>query len=406
MNVRAERFPLMDSVRAIGALAVLAAHAALIAGLYTSGSFLRPYATQLDTAVTLFFMISAFLLYRPFVAARLTGQPRPHVGAYAWRRFLRIAPGYWVALTGVAIWLGLSNVVEPIWHVPVYYGFGQIYTASTSIGGLGQAWTLCVEASFYVFMPLWALAVRRLGWRGELAALGGLFLFSVAWKVFALGHVHLSDFSTAAFTAGPWIQPLPNFLDQLAIGMALAVVSVRGLPDGVARAFARAWPWWLLAAVVYWAQTQTVGQPRTEVGTATYLMRHEMHSLAALAVLIPAIFAWDRGGAVRRLLAWRPLLYVGLISYGVYLWNNAVVIKIGNATSGWMTDTLGLDANGRFALLFVMGTAAAIAISSLSYYAFERPALRLRRLVQPGRERVPPGEALAESAPASPAAVK
>jgi peptidoglycan/LPS O-acetylase OafA/YrhL len=95
VNVRAERFPLIDSIRAISALAILGVHAALVAGVYTSGSVLGTYTLHLDTGVTVFFLISAFLLYRPFVIARVSGEPGPRTGAYAWRRFLRIAPGYW-----------------------------------------------------------------------------------------------------------------------------------------------------------------------------------------------------------------------------------------------------------------------------------------------------------------------
>jgi peptidoglycan/LPS O-acetylase OafA/YrhL len=406
VNVRADRFPLMDSVRAIGALAVLAAHAALLAGIYTSGSFLRPYATQLDVAVTVFFEVSAFLLYRPFVAARLAGKPRPSTRAYAWRRFLRIVPGYWLALTGVTIWLGLETVTHPLWHLPIYYGFGQIYTADTDIGGLGQAWTLCVEASFYFFLPLWTIAVRRLTWRAELVALGGVALASVGWKVFALSHVHGNDFNTGAFTSGPWEHPLPNFLDQLALGMALAVISVHGLPEGAVRFFARAWPWWVLAAVVYWVLVNTVGTPTASVGTGTKIARDELHAVVATALLIPAVFAWDKGGAVRRLLAWRPLLYVGLVSYGVYLWNNAVLIKLSNATTGWMTDTLGFGPNARFLALFAGGIAGTVAIGSVSYQLVERPLLSLKRLVPAGPRQTEPSEAIAEPAPATPAAAK
>jgi peptidoglycan/LPS O-acetylase OafA/YrhL len=145
-----------------------------------------------------------------------------------------------------------------------------------------------------------------------------------------------------------------------------------------------------------------VGRPSTHVGAATYLTRHELHAVIGAALLVPAIFCWDRGGAVRRVLAWRPLLYVGLISYGVYLWNNAVLIKIGDATGGWMANTLGFGANARFVAFFVLGTAAAVAISSASYYVFERPALSLKRLVGPAAARAQRGEALAEPAPATP----
>jgi peptidoglycan/LPS O-acetylase OafA/YrhL len=228
----------------------------------------------------------------------------------------------------------------------------------------------------------------------------------VAWKVFALRHVELNDLGVSAFKAGPWLHPLPNFMDQLAIGMALAVISVHGLGERAQGIVARAWPWWLLAAVVYWALCQTVGEARTHVSTGTWLMRHELHAVVATAILLPAVFGSERGGPIRRVLAWRPLLYVGLISYGVYLWNNAVLIKLNTALGGWMTDTLDLQPNGRFAVLLVVGIAGTVAIGTVSYYAFERPMLSLKRLVPSGPRETPPAEAIAEPAPAAPVTVR
>jgi peptidoglycan/LPS O-acetylase OafA/YrhL len=80
------------------------------------------------------------------VRARLRGYGRPRLSAYASRRFLRIVPAYWVALTVVAIWIGLPDVFT--WSgVPIYYGFGQVYDQMRSLGGLPQAWSLCVRWS-------------------------------------------------------------------------------------------------------------------------------------------------------------------------------------------------------------------------------------------------------------------
>jgi peptidoglycan/LPS O-acetylase OafA/YrhL len=403
MNARADRFPLIDSLRAIAALSVLGFHAAFFAGAFTSGSPLRPFLAQLNTGVSVFFLISGFLLYRPFVRARLDpdSPPWPSTGAYAWRRFLRIVPAYWVALTGVALWLGLSQVAEPAWHIPVYYGFAQIYWESTGLGGLGQAWTLCVEVTFYALLPLWGLAARRLrlGFRGELIALALLWLFSLAWKLFALRHVG----DPSGFGVGPWLMPLPNFLDQFAVGMALALVSVHGLPSRLAPLAARSWPWWLLAALAYWALCTRIGfegRLREPFGQGAFLARHELATVVALGLLVPAVFAWERRDVVRRVLAWRPLLYVGLVSYGVYLWHFAVVFEIAKGISRWMARELGFGVEARFLVLFALGSAGAVAIASVSYYLVERPALSLKRLVGPPPER---GEAVAEPAPAAPA---
>ena len=397
MNVRAERFPLVDSLRAIAALAVVGAHAALFAGLYTSDSALRPYALQLPSGVSVFFVISGFLLYRPFVRARLAGEPRPSSGAYAWRRFLRIAPAYWAALTVVTIWLSIETVYRPAWHAPLLYGFGQVYVPETGLAGLPQAWTLCVEVTFYAFLPLWALAVSRLGWRTELAALAALFAAGFGWKVIALAQASPSD--VGPFASGPWLHTLPAFLDQFAVGMALAVVSARGVPKRAEDALGHAWPWWLLAAVAFWTVSTQIGLPAADIGNGALLLQHELHTVIALGLLVPAVFGLAREGPVRRVLAWRPLLYVGLVSYGVYLWHYALVFDLSRGTNDWMADTLGLGAAGRFAALFAAGAAGAVAIATVSYYALERPALSLKRLVGPPPEGRQPGEALEEPAP-------
>jgi peptidoglycan/LPS O-acetylase OafA/YrhL len=375
MNVRAERFPLMDSLRAIAAMSVLAFHAAFFSGLYDSNSVLRPYLEQPSAGVTVFFVISGFLLYRPFVQARLAGGLQPSTGAYAWRRFLRIVPAYWVALTVIGIWLSIGDIVDPGWHIPLYYGFGQIYTARTAIGGIGQAWTLCVEITFYAFLPLWALAMRRFNVRRELVALAALWLTSLAWKVFAIRRV-----SPTALDAGPWLMPLPNFLDHFALGMALAVISTREPSRALQRATRRAWPWWLLAAAAYWVLSNQLDL-RDHNGRSWFIARHEVETLVALGLVVPAVFAWERRDAVRRLLGWRPLLYVGLVSYGIYLWHYAFVVKIAHGIAHWMTDN-GLGVNARLALLFVLSLAGSIAIASVGYYLIERPALSLKRLVR------------------------
>jgi peptidoglycan/LPS O-acetylase OafA/YrhL len=395
VNVRAGRFPLMDSLRAIAAICVLMSHAALFAKVHESESPLSPYTHYLGEAgVTIFFLISGFLLYRPFVRARFAGEPAPSSAAYGWRRFLRIVPAYWIALTAIALWLSIDAVFDPAWHIPVFYGFAQIYDATTDPSGLGQAWTLSVEVTFYAFLPLWAYAMRKRGLHGEFVGLGALWLVGLGWKVFATLHVDPSAFGGT----GPWLHPLPNFIDQFAVGMALAVVSVHGLPPVLERAVSRAWPWWLTAVLAYWALCRL---PSERFGAPTFITRHELATLFALCLLVPAAFAWERRDAVRWVLSRRTLLYTGLVSYGVFLWHYAAVFKLAVATRSW---DLGPEA--WFVVLCLLGLAGSIAIATVSYYAIERPALSLKRLVGSGERPEQPAEALAEPAPVTPGAAK
>src|SRR3954463_2030030 len=105
-------------------------------------------------------MLSAFLLYRPGVRARLAEWAAPSAAAFAWRRFLRIMPAYWVGLTVISRWLGLRYLFtgHGSW---TYYRLLQVYQLGWAVGGLAQAWTLCVEVVFYACLPVWGALMRR-----------------------------------------------------------------------------------------------------------------------------------------------------------------------------------------------------------------------------------------------------
>jgi peptidoglycan/LPS O-acetylase OafA/YrhL len=399
MDVRADRFPLVDSLRAIAALAIVAFHAGLYAGVANSTSIASRIVANLQVGVPIFFLISGFLLYRPFARARLEGVSAPRTGAYAWRRFLRIVPAYWVALTLAAV-VGVAGSFT-LWHAPVYYGFAQIYRTSTYAGGLGQAWTLCVEVTFYAMLPLWALAMRALptprtdrAWlRQELAALAALFAFSVAYKAIVALSMDLNSFE-----AQPFLMVLPNFCDQFAVGMGIAVVSLYAQraerPVGVVRALdAHAWVSWAVAAAALAVVcagigiTGKIGDPLTRT---TFMLRHELWTVVALGLVLPAMLGDFGRGLPRRVLALRPLAFLGLVSYGVFLQHLTwmLLLQRWGFHSGW-------------AGWLAVGGAGAIALGAASYYLVERPALSLKDLV-PARGRDTAQEALAEPAPVTP----
>jgi peptidoglycan/LPS O-acetylase OafA/YrhL len=200
------RFALFDSLRAIAVLGVITFHVFSL-----SGAIARPVVG--DAAVLLgvegpllFFVISGFLLYRPYVAARAEGRPAPSITRYARRRALRILPAYWVALTVLAVFPGVVGVFTSDWWR--YYLFAQLYSRDTVGGGIPVAWTLCVEASFYVLLPLWALAVRRL--RLELGALALVAAAGIAIQVAAARNAVSDLLATTVLGQCTW----------LALGMA------------------------------------------------------------------------------------------------------------------------------------------------------------------------------------------
>lgn len=379
MNGRNPRYALFDSLRAIAALSVFAYHIAFHTdGL--SGS-LGPWLSHLNVGVPIFFLISGFLLYRPWSQARWGGLAAPSVRRYALRRALRIVPAYWLALPLVALWLGLGDVFTPVGAL-VHFGFLQAYVHGRIIGGIGQAWTLSVEMSFYIALPLLALAVRRLPARTpraflvtELCLCAVLALFAVVWQVEALRH--LGPGNAILF---PALIGLPAALDLFALGMALAAVTVwmqgTGAQPLPVRVIARAgWLPWVGAGVAY---AVLVNAPAWIGGgqTRQVLATHELGGLVALGILLPAVFGQERRDVVRRLLASRPLLWVGRVSYALYLWHLAVILKLQDYG---LRDDLGRG------LFTVVCLAVSLAIAALSWYGVERRFLALGRRRPPGR---------------------
>ena len=411
MYSRAARFPMLDAMRAVACLWVMLFHAAYLTGFVHSGNVLRPWLAQAGAAPLVFFVISAFLLYRPFVEASITQSRAPSIVTFWWRRILRVVPAYWVALTLITVVLGTTVAATTgVFSARgwlAYYGFAQIYRSDTALGGMPQAWTLCVEMTFYALLPVWALLLRKAPPRGErkrvhleLVAAGALIVAGVAYKVWQLTRV-----DPTSFEGGLRFFPIPNYLDAFGIGMLIAVVSVwEGRPEVVDRAIElvrrRPGMFWLGAALLLFAAGIPLGwsgDPSDHVGRATYLARWELQLAAAALLLLPAIFGEPSRGLVGRLLSTRALLWLGLVSYGFYLYHYAVLDLI----ERHLRDAMPESQAARFAIYVALATAAGAALAGISYYALERPILRLKNLIgRPPQPQAARGEAIAESAPA------
>ena len=153
-SVPAERSVGLDAVRAIACAMVVLCHLSVYGGGKQFVGF--------QNGVMLFFCLSGYLLYRPFVRGRVV------LRDYIRNRAARILPAYLVALIGVTALSGdHAFLVKPL----TFLLFAQNYDPSTWQGFLGVSWTLVLEVQFYVTLPLIALMVGRSALR--LAFLGG-----------------------------------------------------------------------------------------------------------------------------------------------------------------------------------------------------------------------------------------
>ena len=121
------------------------------------------------------------------------------------------------------------------------------------------------------------------------------------------------------------------------------------------------------------------GKPFEGASRREFLGRHELYSLVALGLVVPAVFAAPGRGVVGRILGNRVLAYLGLISYGIYLYHYAVVHQV----EDWVGHSVGGPVELQMLVNVVLAVLGAAIIASLSYYLVERPALRLKRLVSP-----------------------
>ena len=131
------QFPCFDGLRAIAVVLVLLLHTAWISG-FTLRSSLGIYTARLEIGVSIFFLISGFLLYRPFVLSHLTGERSPNTRRFWQRRLLRIVPAYWLALTVLTYGFHLVSL-GPGWQgVVSHYLFLQIYFPTQVFSGIAR----------------------------------------------------------------------------------------------------------------------------------------------------------------------------------------------------------------------------------------------------------------------------
>jgi peptidoglycan/LPS O-acetylase OafA/YrhL len=381
---RRDRLAGLDGLRALAAIAVLTYHVAE----WSTFAFAGPLASvlwELKGGVAVFFVISGAVLYLPYARAIRDQQPPPDWRRYARRRVVRIIPAYWIALTAFAVGPFSAGVFGPsLWR---YYGLSQIYSSDTLLSGLGGAWSLCVEMSFYALLPVFALAAARLARRAgpRLAARAQLALMMLAAVVSIALRGGLAD-SLIAPPRGHGLGlavALPGFLDWFAIGMALAVFAAE---REVGRTGCRP-----LAALArrpgvcvllgLFAFGAGVPAQRADMFLPWYgLLTHVALGVGGGLLVLAAIGPRRRGHLLRgRLLAW-----LGTISYGIYLWNRVVLELIHR-----QPEHRDLPSTVLIWLAVLVGT---IGLAAASWYLVEHPlqrALRARENRARGGGRTP-----------------
>ncbi|MCB0948842.1 MAG: acyltransferase [Mycobacterium sp.] len=310
----------LTGIRAVAALLVMLTHAAYTTGKYPQGYVGLVYS-RMEIGVPIFFVLSGFLLFAPWVKATASAAPSPSVRRYAWHRVRRIMPAYIVTVVAAYLLYHFRTAGPNPGHT--WEGLfrnltlTQIYTDSYLYSflhqGLTQMWSLAVEVAFYVALPVLAylllVGLCRRRWRPWLlfAGLAGLALVSPAWLIL----VHTTDFLPDGGRL--W---LPGYLAWFVGGMVLAALQ----PLGV-RAYALVCV--PLAVVSYFiVSTPIAGEPTTSPAELREaLFKTAFYAVIATLLVAPlALNGHERQhGLYVRVMGSRPMVFLGEISYEIFL---------------------------------------------------------------------------------------
>jgi peptidoglycan/LPS O-acetylase OafA/YrhL len=311
-----DRVASLTGIRAVAALLVVGTHAAYTTGKYTHG-YWGLVGARMEIGVPIFFVLSGFLLFRPWVKSAATGALPPSVSRYARHRVRRIMPAYVVTVL-IAYVLYHFRIAEPnpghtwlglIRNLTLTQIYTDGYLGKYLHQGLTQMWSLAVEASFYVLLPLLAyvliVLICRRRWRPRLmlGTLAAMTLISPAWVILVRTDHWFAD------GARLW---LPTYLAWFLGGMMLAVLQAMHV-----RCYAfMAIP---LAVVSYFIVATPIGGAPTTSPAAVSEALVKTCFYAVIATLAVAPLALGDEGLYWRLLASRPMVWLGEISYEIFL---------------------------------------------------------------------------------------
>lgn len=326
------RLDSLTGLRALAALLVVGTHAAFATGTLAHGYIGLVWA-RMEIGVSIFFALSGFLLFRPWVVAAADATAAPSARTYARRRLRRIMPAYVVTvLLAYGVYSFYSTGPNPgqswsglIRHLTLTQIYTDNYLLTYLHRGLSQTWSLAVEAAFYAVLPLLAhlLLVVLCGdrWRPGrlLAGLAGLAAISPVWLIV----VNAGDWLPNS--AGMW---LPAQLAAFAGGMAVAVLQVLGMRSRAGLLVPAAGALYLVVSTPL-AGAITMGPVPLWQPVAKALL------YAVIATLVVAAPTLGGRGMFDRLLSSRPMVWLGGISYEIFLLHVLVMAVVLGAVLGW-----------------------------------------------------------------------
>jgi peptidoglycan/LPS O-acetylase OafA/YrhL len=386
----------LDGVRAIACIMVVTFHSTSVINGYSNilqTNFFNALNLLLSKGTILFFLLSGFLLFLPYVKALLFEKSWPQARMFYLRRTLRIVPGYFFSLFAIILLEKPSYLEFHHWLTLLsFLTFFMTHSQSSAMNPV--YWTLAVEFQYYMLLPLIALGIygltRLVCPKQRLWVVAGSLFAMIIWGLAARfwGETLFAKPNAQVFlTSHPVIRIITfvvygsssldsgKYIEDFAVGMLLAVCYIvmtntsRG--EIYQRVFLRLspWLWWLGLALLAFAAWQNIGvfvvYPRWGI-ELTYGLGFGCCILAIL---------FNGSGLLKRIFEWTPLRWIGLISFSTYLWQFPLI------------DILKLDFSAdlfkhfsRLLALIIFASLECIVMLSFSFILYvlvEKPGMRL-----------------------------
>ncbi len=363
------RVDAFDGLRALAALGVYYCHSG-------NDIVIPPIVIRGHTGVHLFFVLSGYLLFSPFLKSLIEGTPAPSTGRFYLRRFLRIYPPYLVALVLFTLIRfaahlkppGLKNIASHLFLLFNYFDRNDFFSINAAF------WTLAIEAQFYLLLPLVVWAAARLFGRNE-AAVRFLILALIAVGIV----VRIAEFVYVDGAHIPRTIDYPRFttvfayLDLFAFGMLAAYLDgkvvdrIRGSRTtriGLVTAG-------IIVALIpnYWSYLINANGWLL-ADDLIYTASYPVLVCLGFALILLAVCGTPEGGS--GLLTWRPLVFLGQISYSLYLYHIGVEYAVAKLDPLRSVADPYLRNLGHALIAFP----PTVLVSVVMYYAVERPFQR------------------------------